>query len=86
MDLVVDGGREGGLEAVVGVEGKVDDDLGFRRDSRGDLDIEHDLAVGTVVGTGQICADAAIAFDANRNDLGHRDSSPAKYARRSRSV
>ena len=45
---VVDGGGDGVDEALVGVGGEVDDDLGAGSDGGGDFDVEHDFAVGAV--------------------------------------
>ena len=44
----MDGGGDGVDEALVGVGGEVDDDVGAGRDGGGDFDVEHDFAVGAV--------------------------------------
>jgi hypothetical protein len=53
-----------GPPQLIRVTCEVHDDLGPRRDSAHDLDVEHDLAVGVLVGAGRIGA----AVDADRRD------------------
>src|SRR5216683_1568109 len=63
---VVDGVADGVDEALVGVGGEVDGDVGAGRDGGGDLDVEHDFAVGAVgVGGGVLGA-----VDRDCGDLG----------------
>src|SRR5262249_17989530 len=69
-DAIVQRGVDGGEETVVGVEREVDGDLRLGCDRRGHLDIEHDFAVRVRVGAGDVGADAAVAGDAHRGDIG----------------
>ncbi len=63
---VVDGGGDGVDEALVGVGGEVDDDLGAGCDGCGDFDVEHDFAVGAVGVGGRVLA----AVDGDSGDVG----------------
>jgi hypothetical protein len=62
----VDGRGDGVNEALVGVGSEVDNDVGSGRDGGGDLDVEHDLAVGAVGVGGRVFA----AVDEDRGDSG----------------
>ena len=53
---VVDGGADGVDEALVGVGGEVDDDVGAGSDGGGDFNVEHDFAVGAVGVGGAVLA------------------------------